>query len=142
MAVTESDAASYILAMATRPVGVSLAEVADFCGIGCSAARRRVQAACDVHTLYRAQRAADIGGRAQDVRWFADRTHADTFIAAGPPVPDARRAAARTPVQVVAIQRIKPAVRPGADDHLQWGSRRGDRIKYLDGTDVHISETV
>jgi hypothetical protein len=139
-AVPVSDAIEFIVFKAAQPDGVSLAQIADFCETGNDAAKNRLAAAMESQPLLRAQQPADIGGRAMDVRWFLHQHHADMFTA-GRQQPSPATAGPRTAVQVVKLFDTSPEVRPGADDHRQWGSRRGDRIHYADGRVANFSET-
>jgi hypothetical protein len=140
-AVPLEEAIEFVLLQAAKPDGVSVAQVAAFCEVQETAAKNRLQAALDVHTLIRAQRPTDIGGRAMDVRWFVHQHDADAFTT-GRPGSSPTKAAARTPVQVVEVFKHRTAFRDGCDDHRQFGSRQGDRIVYGDGTVRHITETM
>jgi hypothetical protein len=140
-AVPLSEAIEFIMHKAASAEGVSLEQVADFCEVQHTAAKNRLAAAMDVHTLVRAQRPSDIGGRAMDVRWFVQQHDADMWVL-GKHVAAPSKAAPRTAVQVVYLTHIPQAVRSGADDHRRFGSRRGDRIHYADGSVKHISEAI
>lgn len=133
-AVPIDEAITYIMAMAKRPVGVSLAEVAEYCEISAHAARNRLKAACEVHAeLTRSVRKK--GLRESDVRWFTNPEHATAFEGHAAPRA-AQIVPPRQPITVVELptQRLPSVTRPGALDFMQYGSRRGNWIFYPDGS--------
>lgn len=132
--VTMAQAVDYIISAAGRPTGVSVAEVAEFCGLTDSPARNRINVAMSEHpgVLVKAER--ELGFRRVDVRWFIHRHHADAFRngrtadCAGP----------RTEVTTVQLptQQVPQAPRTGALDFADCGSRRGNWIYFRDGSRV------
>lgn len=132
--VTMAQAVAYILDTASRPTGVTAAEVAEYCGITESPARNRIAVAVSENpgVLIKAER--ELGFRRLDVRWFIHQHHAEAFRhgrtadCAGP----------RTEVTTVQLptQHVPTAPRAGALDFADCGSRRGNWIYFRDGTRV------
>lgn len=130
--ITVAETLSYIISAAGRPTGVTVAEVAEFCGVTDSPARNRIAKVCSENPgmLIKAERS--LGFRRIDVRWFILQAHADEFR-------DGRThdcAAPRTPVTTVPLPTQAQATVPrvGALDFTAHGSRRGDWIYHRDGS--------
>ena len=125
------DAMPLIVAQAGKADGVTVEQVADLCDISLPAARARLEAAATQFGLVKVQR--DTGLRGRDVRWFAVQHHADEFRAGRLPGMPAPRSVCQT-VDLPTTPRPDTGTRPGAADHRRFGSRRGNRIFYADGT--------
>lgn len=129
-----AQAVAYILDTASRPTGVTAAEVAEYCGITETPARSRINVAVSENpgVLIKAER--ELGFRRLDVRWFIHQHHADAFRhgrtadCAGP----------RSQVTTVQLptQQVPAAHRTGALDFADCGSRRGNWIYFRDGSRV------
>ena len=54
---------------------------------------------------------------------------------------DTETAQKRTTVKMEGVynEPTKPAVRPGADDHMQHPSRRGSTLRYRDGSEAKVT---
>jgi hypothetical protein len=137
--VTVAETVAYIISAAGRPQGVTVAEVAEFCGVTDSPARNRIATACSEHpgVLIKAER--NLGFRRIDVRWFIHQAHADAFR-------DGRThdcAAPRTPVTTVQLptQASATVPRAGALDFTAHGSRRGNWIYHRDGSRTPVVDS-
>lgn len=130
-AVSMDECMAFIVAMAKRADGVSLAEVAEFCELTQSAARARIAFAVERHPqLTRAER--ELGFRKRDVRWFLDPAHANDFENGRSP--DCAGGRAQVTTVDLPMDRLPAVYRPGALDFQAHGSRRGNWIYFRDGS--------
>lgn len=131
------EAIAFIGSSASRPWGVSIAQIMEFCDCTEPVAMNRIRAAREaIPELVEAKQ--KLGFRKLDRRWFTSQEHADEFTNAKKPIFNGQRMPARDRqiVSVVVLPTISPrpyAEREGALDHRQFPSRRGDTLIYQDG---------
>lgn len=131
------EAITFIGGLASKPWGISLPQIMEFCDCNETVAMNRIRAAREaMPELVEARH--KLGFRKLDRRWFRNQDDADKFAASKVPIFDGAqpRTPERQPVSVIPLPTASPrpyADRHGALDHRQFPSRRGNTLVYQDG---------